>query len=779
MTPDGFGIGASAPRKEDARLLHGRGCFVSDITMPGLQDVAFLRSPVAHANIPARRKPAGHETTILFRDDLTNVAPIVTRSAMPGYKLSEFHPLAAKRVRFVGEPIALCIAATRAEAEDLAELIDIDYQELPAIASSAAGRKPNAVRLHEHWSDNLFLETSFDSGMESVANAPIKIELTLSCARQVMHPMEGRGLLCWWDHRAAQLVVHASTQVPHLIRAGLAEVLNIPQAAIRVAPPDIGGGFGYKCLLQPEDVCIAWLALTRKTPFRWIEDRREHLVAGANARQHDYRLTAYADERGRLLGLDAEVMVDTGAYSVWPFTACLEAAQAGGNLPGPYDLKAYRCKTYSVATNKPPFAPYRGVARPGVCFAIELTIDAIARAVGREAWEVRAENLVPAAAMPYVNITNKRYDSGDYPASLITAKDMIGIAAHRAGPQHDAQGRYLGIGFATYTEQTAHGTKVFAAWGLPLVPGYDQAFVKLTPDGALEVKAGIPGIGQGLETTLAQIAHEMTGVPYDTIRVTLGDTATTPFSTGAYASRGIVMSGGAVSRAADVVAGRIKAIAAHLLQVRREDISFRDDRIHAGPASLSYADIGHAWYARPELLPDGVNTGGLEATEGYKPDVDTGLFSYATHAARVAVDAETGQVEIIDYVIVEDCGRVVNPMIVEGQACGGAAQGVGTALFEECPYTDDAQPLASTLMDYLLPGPTELPHFRVAHTETLSPHSAHGIKGVGEGGAIAPAGAIVNAINDALAPLGAVLRDIPASPDRVLAAIAAAGRTNP
>jgi len=268
----------------------------------------------------------------------------------------------------------------------------------------------------------------------------------------------------------------------------------------------------------------------------------------------------------------------------------------------------------------------------------------------------------------------------------------------------------------------------------------------------------------------------MTGVPFDTIRVTLGDTATTPFSTGAYASRGIVMSGGAVSRASEVVAGRIKAIAAHLLQVRPADVSFRDGRVHAGAASLGYGDVAHAWYARPEQLPDHVDTGGLEVTEGYKPDVDTGLFSYATHAARVAVDAETGQVEILDYVIVEDCGRVVNPMIVEGQACGGAAQGVGTALFEECPYNADAQPLASTLMDYLLPGPTELPSFRVHHTETLSPHSAHGIKGVGEGGAIAPAGAIVNAINDALAPLGAVLRDIPANLDRVLAAIGAAGR---
>lgn len=772
----GSGIGARVRRKEDARHLHGRGCFVGDIQMVGLQDVAFLRSPVAHARILSRVKPHEHADAIFFFDDLVGVSPTVTRSALPGYKVSEYPPLATDRVRFVGEPIAMCVAASRALAEDLTETVRVEYDELPAIGSCAAGRAPGAALLHEHWGDNLFLESAIDSGgiADVAGHAPVKVELELSCARQVMHPMEGKGVLAWWDHRAHQLVVNSATQVPHLIRMGLSEVLHIPQADIRVIAPDVGGGFGYKCLLQPEEVCIAWLALTRKTPFRWLEDRREHLVAGANARQHQYRLTAYADTRGRLLGVDAEVSVDTGAYSVWPFTACLEAAQAGGNLPGPYDLQAYRCRIYSVATNKPPFAPYRGVARPGVCFAIELTIDAIARAVGREAWEVRAENLVPAAAMPYVNITGKRYDSGDYPASLLMAKDMIGLAAHRAGPQRDGEGRYIGVGFATYTEQTAHGTKVFAAWGLPLVPGYDQAHVKLTPDGALEVKAGANTIGQGLETTLAQVAHEMTGVPFDAIRVTLGDTATTPFSTGVYASRGIVMAGGAVSRASGIVAQRIKAIAAHLLQANADDVVFRDGGIHAGGASISYADVGKAWYARPDQLPDDVSTSGLEVTEGYKPDVDTGLFSYATHAARVAVDPETGLVEILDYVIAEDCGRMVNPMIVEGQAHGGAAQGVGTALFEECPYDANAQPLASTLMDYLLPGPGELPNFRVHHTETLSPHSAHGIKGVGEGGAIAPAGALVNAINDALSPLGAVLRDIPANPTRILAAIRSA-----
>jgi carbon-monoxide dehydrogenase large subunit len=769
------GIGARVLRKEDARHLRGRGQFVGDLFMAGLQEVAFLRSPVAHARIVSRMRPAGHDHAIFFLDDLKGVAPIVTRSSIPGYKVSEYPVLAREKVRFVGEPVAMCVSKNRAAAEDLTELVEVDYDELPAIVSCDAGREASAVQLHDSWGDNLFLETSFDSGIDAIAaTAPVVVDLEVSCARQTMHPLEGKGVLAFWDYRAGQLVVHTSTQVPHLIRAGLSECLGLPQAVIRVIAPDVGGGFGYKCLLQPEEIAVAWLAVTYKTPFRWTEDRREHLVAGANARQHHYKIKAYADMRGKLLGLDAEVSVDTGAYSVWPFTACLEAAQAGGNLPGPYHLTAYRAKVFSVATNKPPFAPYRGVARPGVCFAMEQTIDAIAKAVGREAWEVRAENLVAASAMPYTNITNKHYDSGDYPAALLEAKEMIGLDAFRAGARRDALGRYLGVGFASYTEQSAHGTKVFAAWGLPLVPGFDQAFVKLTPDGALEVRSGIHTIGQGLETTLAQIAGEVTGVPYRDIRVTLGDTATTPFSTGAYASRGIVMTGGAVGRAAEVVALRIKAIAAHLLQVEPNAVAFKDGRIYAGQASVSYEDIGRAWYIRPDQLPDDVDRGGLEATEGYKPLVDGGVFSYASHAVRVAVDPETGLVEILDYAIVEDCGKMVNPMIVEGQTYGGAAQGIGTALFEESPYDDNGQPLASTLLDYILPGPVELPKFRIAHRETLSPYSKFGIKGVGEGGAIAPPAAIINAINDALAPLNATLRDAPASPTRILTAIAAA-----
>lgn len=768
------GIGARARRKEDERHLHGCGRFVGDVVMPGLMDLAFLRSPVAHALIRGVTKPDVAE--VLVADDFPGLRPIITRSTIPGYKVSAYPPIVPKKVRYVGDIVAVAIAANRAQAEDLVEQTVVDFEELPPITDVHSGRAKGAALLHEEWGDNLFLETVFDTGIEEIVRtAPVKVTRSYKTARQCMHPMEGKGVVAYWDFQAQQLVVVTSTQVPHLIRTGVSECLGIDQERVRIVAPDVGGGFGYKCLLQPEELIVAWLAYHRRAPFRWIEDRREHLTAGANAREHHYSITAYADQRGRLLALDAEVIVDTGAYSVWPFTACLEAAQAGGNLPGPYDFSGYRCRTYSVATNKPPFAPYRGVARPGVCFAMDLTIDAVARAVGREPVEVRAENLVPATAMPYTNVTKKFYDSGDYPASLRQAKEMIefdSVRERQRTPEPD--GKLIGIGFATYTEQSAHGTKVFAAWGLPLVPGFEQASVKLTPDGGLEIRAGIVTIGQGLETTLAQVASEILTIPLSRITVKLGDTAGTPYSTGAYASRGMVMAGGAVSKSAQKLAERIKRIAAHLMQRHPADVQFKDGRIEAGGASLDFSEIGSAWYLRPDVLPEDVDTVGLEATEGYKPAVDSGLFSYASHAAVVAVDPRTGIVKILDYVVVEDCGRIVNPMIVEGQIYGGVAQGIGTALFEESTYDAQGQPLASTLMDYLLPGPTELPTIRMAHTETLSPYSAYGIKGVGEGGAIAPAAAIVNAINDALVTVGAELTEIPATPRRVMEAIDAA-----
>lgn len=770
------GIGERVRRKEDRRLLTGQAKFVGDIRLPRQWEAAFVRSPVAHGRLRAVRKPEGCESRVFTAADLADVRPIRAESSLPTYNASDQYPLAKDKVRFVGECVAICVAPTRAEAEDLAERVELEIDPLPAVVDALKARAPDSALVHEDWGNNLFLTTFFDGDIESLRKtAPVVIEREYSTARQCMNPMEGKGTLAHWDEKAGQLVVYTSTQVPHLIRTGLSEFLGLDQGQVRVIAPDVGGGFGYKCVLQPEELSVSWVAHRTGRPIRWTEDRREHLVAGANTRQHHYRITAFADGRGRLLGLDAEVTVDVGAYSVWPFTACLEAAQAGGNLPGPYDFGVYRCRTWSVATNKPAFTPYRGVARPGVCFAMELTIDAIARAVGREPSEVRKENLVPAAKMPYTNVTKKFYDSGDYPRSVAEAEKAIDLKGFRARQEEARrQGRHLGIGFSTFTEQSAHGTKVFAAWGLPLVPGYDQAMVKITPSGSVEVRSGNHSFGQGLETTLAQVASEWLTVDVDRISVVMGDTGVTPYSTGAYASRGMVMSGGAVSKAAEVLAGRVRRHAAHLLQCKPDDVRLAEGKAWCGEAHVTLEDIARAWYLRPDQLPDDVETAGLEVTEGYKPDIDTGVFTYATHAAIVEVDPETGKVQIGDYVIFEDCGRRVNPLILEGQAYGGAAQGIGTALFEEVLYDANGQPLTSTLADYILPGPAELPRFRLGHAETLSPYTRHGIKGVGEGAAIAPGGAIVNAVNDALRPFGVELTSIPATPEKVLGALLAA-----
>lgn len=770
------GIGARVPRKEDLRFLLGRGNYVSDMILPGQMEVAFLRSPVAHGTLRAVRKPPGREADVFVRGDLKGLKSIVAPSTLPHYRDSEYPPLADGKVRMVGEAIALCVAPSRAEAEDLAEQVEVDIEELPALVDMHAAKADATTRVHDHWPDNLFVTMGMDNGFEDKARgAPVVVTREITLARQAMVPMEGKAVLATWDDRADQLLVYTSTQVPHMIRVGIAQCLGLDEGQVRVISPDVGGGFGYKCVLHPEELCVAWLALTYRRPFRYIEDRREHLVVGANARQHHYILTAHADERGRLLALDAEITIDGGAYSSWPFTVGIEPGQATGNLPGPYDFRGYRCKTACIATNKPGFLPYRGVARTGVCFAMELMIDAIARQVGREPWEVRHDNLVPAAAMPYDNVARKHYDSGDYRKSLLLAKERIEFDRWRERQKKgEADGRRVGVGFATYCEQSAHGTAVFASWGLPLVPGYDQATVRVTPDGGLEVRVGVHSHGQGMETTLAQVANEVLGVDIARIRVVLGDTGQTPYSTGTYASRSIVMAGGAISTACKELIPRFLRIGAHLMQCAESTVRFEDGRVVGPRNAVTLADIAAAWYKRPERLPPDVNTGGLEITAGYKPKVDTGAFSYATHAAAVAVDTETGQVEILDYIIVEDCGTIVNPMVVDGQTVGGAAQGIGTAFYEESPYDANGQPLASTFLDYIVPGATEVPDIAIVHMQTPSPYTEFGIKGMGEGGAIGPPAALFNAVNDALKDLGVEVRETPLTPRRLLAALAAA-----
>jgi aerobic carbon-monoxide dehydrogenase large subunit len=416
------------------------------------------------------------------------------------------------------------------------------------------------------------------------------------------------------------------------------------------------------------------------------------------------------------------------------------------------------------------------VARTGVCFALELMIDAVAREAGLEPADVRARNLVQAQDMPYENITRKHFDSGDYPLALQMARDTIKLPEVRARQQRgESDGRRIGIGFAAFCEQGAHGTSVYFGWGIPMVPGHEQCRARLNADGVLELAIGAHSHGQGMETSMAQVAHEVLGIHTAKVRLSHGDTGQSPYSTGTWGSRSMVMSGGAVGTACAEMAKRVLHIAAALLQCDSQELSLAEGMVWQGDAArLSLEDVAHVWHRAPQRLPKDINPAGLEVTTGYKAQRDTGTFSYAVHAVVVAVDTALGAVELLDYVVVEDGGVLVNPMIVDGQVLGGTAQGIGTALYEEMPYDEEGQPLASTLADYMLPGAPEVPSIRIDHIETPSPYTMFGQKGIGEGGAIAPPAAIVNAINDALAPLGVEINECPVTPRRLLAALTVA-----
>ena len=761
------GVGAPITRKEDDRFLRGRGKYVGDIQLPNMREVAFLRSPIAHGIIRAVRAPQG--AMVFTMADLAGVQPIRAPSALPGFRRTDQWPLAQGRVRQVGEPIAMVVAATRAEAEDILDAITLDIEELPPATDMLTHRAGPPI--HEGWPDNVVLQALVDDDISDV-QAPIIIRRRLRTARQHMAPLEGRGVVARWDSRLGQLEMHTSSQMVHVTKTGLAECLGLPESAVRIISPDVGGGFGYKGILLQEEVAIGWLA--RKlggTPLRWVEDRREGLSAQANCREHHYDITVHADRDGTILALDCEAHVDSGAYSAYPFSACLEAAQIGSILPGPYVVPRYRCKTWSIATNKPPILPYRGVARTGVCYALETTLDAVARAAGISPVELRLRNLPTCDMMPYVNVTRKIFDSGDYPEALRRAAEAVdasGFAARQKAARE--QGRLIGQGFAVFCEQGAHGTSVYHGWGIPFVPGAEPCQARLTPDGGLELRVGVHSHGQGMETTLAQVAHEILGVPVDRVQLIHGDTALTPYSTGTWGSRCAVMAGGAVAEACLELRNRLIPMGAHLLQDK--DAIFADGAVRAGAASVTVAEIARTFHRAPQNLTEAMQAQGLECTIGHKTVRDTGTFSYACHAVEAEVDAATGHVTLARYVIVEDGGVLLNPLIADGQVLGGTAQGIGTALFEEMPYDTSGQPLASTLADYMLPGASDVPDIEILHMETPSPISRFGQKGIGESGAIGPPAAIVNAINDAIAHLGREVTDLPATPERVLAALA-------
>ncbi len=770
-------IGASLLRKEDARHLYGRAMFIADIQVPGLQDVAFVRSPMAHARIRKLEKPsesAHHVFTLL---DITPIKILEAGPEVAAHRHSPYPPLADDRVRFVGQTIAACVMPTRAEAEDLADKVTVEFEELPAVVDVIAAMRPESARVFDDWPTNSYLSSPLLAGNpDSLLSAPIRVHRRLRMNRQATVSLEGRGVLAYWDYRLDELVVYLSTQGGQIKRLALCQMLGLPENKVRVIAPDIGGGFGGKNRIMPEDITVAALALKLGHPVRWIEDRREHLLASVHARDHTYDLTISANRDGTLLGIEGDIYIDAGAYALWPTGASQEASMAIRNLTGPYRIRHLKLQAHTVATNKAPMGPYRGVARPGATFALERLVDEVALEIGCEPFDLRRKNIVTAAELPYETAAGMKLDTGDYITALETARDLIDLPAIRQRQAiGEPDGRKIGIGFAFYTEQSGHGIVEFAKRKSRYMPGYESASARMLPDGTVLIQVGVQNHGQGHETSLAQIAAHELGIHPDQISVRYGDTAVGPYGFGTFASRSIVFAGGAVAKATRALAEKIRRVGAGLMQAAVADTRIEGGLVHGPSTNISVAEVAYAANVRPDHLPAGVEPL-LEALATYEPTDSSGVFAYGTHAVVVAVDPDSGVTELLDYAVCEDCGTLINPLIVDGQIQGGIAQGIGTALYEEIPYDEMGQPLATTFADYMVPCAPEIPAVRISHMTTPALTTEYGVKGLGEGGAIAPPAAVANAVADAFRDIGASFNETPLTPRRVSDEIDAARR---
>jgi aerobic carbon-monoxide dehydrogenase large subunit len=768
-------VSQNVKRQEDPPLLMGRARFMGDLRLPGLLAVKFLRSPHAHARVVAvdvRRAQAmpGVEAVVSGADLVATTRPIRAVMSGAGYKESGWPALAQGKVRFVGEPVVAVVAADAYRAEDALDAIEVTYDPLAAVADAEASMQSDAPRLHDELADNILFHTRFEKGdvQAALETAEIRLSETFRHARCSSAPMEPRGVMAFVDPVEGILTVWASSQAPHLYRSGLAEALGISDSRLRVLCPSVGGGFGPKMHLYPEDVVVAELARRLGRPLRWLEDRRENLLASAQARDHVSHIQVAARNDGTLLAMKATLICDSGAYSVYPVTASLEPLTAAGILPGPYRIPALAYDAYAVATNKCPAGAYRGVGMALGTFVRERVVDMVARRAGLDPAEVRRRNFIDVKELPFTTASGLVVDSGDFLDAHERALAAADYGKLRAEPRRTERGRYRGIGVCAYTEFTGMGSGTFRRRGMVQVSGHDAATVRVELTGEVRGFVSAASQGQGHSTTLAQVLADELGVDLAAVTIVQGDTERCPYGSGSFASRSMVVTGGALVLAARRVREKIGRIAGHMLEAAPEDLTIEGGTIAVRGApgrTLTVADVARLAY-RPAggTLPPGIDPA-LEATHYYDPPPAT--FSNGAHLSVVEVDPETGRVEILRHVVVEDCGKMVNPMIVEGQTHGAVAQGIGNALYEDFTYDENGQPLTTTFMDYLIPGIMEVPSMEVIHVETPPAVTVSGFKGMAEGGTIGSTAAVANAVADALTSLGVDVRELPLTPDRV------------
>ena len=766
--------GRAVRRKEDRRLLTGHGRYVSDLELPRLRHAAFLRSPYGHARIAGIDASAARSAPGVYAvvtGDLPDVAAAALRaqSALPSYVETEQPVLARGKVRFAGEPVAAVIAADRYRAEDALDLIDVDYEPLPATVTAWL---PAGEPVHARAPDNVLLERTFDTGdvPEVLAGAHLVVERELFTNRHAGNPLECRAGVALADPGEDRLTFWSGTQVPHIVRNMLAGLLGLPEGSVRVIAPDVGGGFGTKSVLYPEDVAVCVIARRmRGFAVKWVEDRAEHLLAATHAREHRYRVKAGFGADGELLAVDADVTCNVGAYSVYPWTAGIEPLMAGGLLSGPYRLRHYRCTVRGVATNTAPSGPYRGVARPASVFAMEQVMDDAARRLGMPGLDIRRRNLITPAEIPYRMPSRLVDDSGWYGECLDKAVEAVGYQEFLAEQRRRRQAgeNPIGLGLACYNELTGLGRAASAGPRMPFRTGHDACTVRVNPDGRVTVLSGVTSQGQGLETTIAQITADAVGVPYEDVEVRIGDTGESLWGFGAFSSRQAVIGGGAAHRAGAAVRDKILRLAAGLFEASAADLTVTggEIRVKGEPEPLgTLTELARVAYLESNRLPEGVEPG-LEATEFYDPI--RGAFAAGAQAAVVEIDRATGELRILTWVCVEDAGTVVNRQVVDGQIAGAIAQGIGGALYEHLVYDEAGNLSTGTLMDYLMPTSAEIPDIVIGHLSKPADNPL-GARGVGEGGTLGPAAVLAGALTDAL---GVRVTHLPLTPAAVWEAL--------
>ncbi len=753
-------------RLEDARLLAGRGRYVADIVLPGMLEMAVLRSPHAHArlrgiDVSRARQIPGVAAAVTAADLGPAGQPIAPMVPHPGMTAARGPlPLARDVVRYAGEPVAAVVAANRYVAEDALDAFEVAFDVLQVTLHPEAALRPDAVRVHADLPDNC-------GGRWTVATGDVDAAMTAAAGvirqrfeieRGHGQPLETRGTVARWDAVEEAMTVWCSTQVPHRVRDLIAAALDLPARQVRVIAPDTGGGFGLKGAVYPEEILAAWFARQIGRPVRWIEDRREHFVATTHDRLQVHEVEAAVDASGRLIALRHRVVVDFGAYLP---VGVVMANNAQLHIPGPYVVPNVQSEFVAVYTHKTPAGPWRGAGRPQANFVMERLMDRMAAELGLDPVEVRRRNLVQPAQMPYAtglkgpNGAPIRYDSGDYPALLDRALELFDYA-HRREEQRRAraQGRFYGIGVCCAMESSGGGP-------------YEGAHVWVEPDGQVAAATGNSSQGQGHETAIARLVGRELDIEPERVKVIGGDTSLVTHGIGTYGSRFLAVAGSAALLAAREVREKAITLAARLLEAAPADLELAGGRvqIRGTPASgIALAQLAQAAFPRGGLTPF-AGEPGLVATRYFSPP---GLaWSSGATACAVEIDPHTARLRILDYVTVHDCGEVLNPDLVEGQTVGAVANGLGNTLYERLVYDEQGQLLTTTYLDYALPTATEVPRIRTAHLSHPSPHNPLGVTGAGEGGIIAVASVVAQAIEDALSGYGVRITRIPILPEAI------------